>query len=406
MEPPIHTETLVTNNSLEALAVDNGGSALVVLLLGDPHLLEGGEGGQDGATDPYGVLSLGGSDDLDLDGGGSQGGDFLLHTVSDTGVHGGATGHDGVGVQVLTDVNVALHDGVEGGLVDAAGLHFEEGRLEEALRATEPLVSDGDDLSVGKLVGLLKGGAGGGGGHLLLEIEGDVAQLLLDVPHDLALGGGGEGVSPLGEDLHQVVGEFTASQVEPEDGVGKGITLVDGDGVRDTISGVHDDTGGTAGSVQGQDSLDGDVHGGHVEGLEHDLGHLLPVGLGVEGSLSQKHGLLLGGNAELVVEGVMPDLLHIVPVGDDSVLDGVLEGEDTSLGLGLVTDIGVLLSHTDHDSLVTGTADDGGEDSAGSVISGETGLAHAGAVVNYQSSYVLVTHLLSGVLNLCCRLPE
>merc|ERR1712158_261824 len=106
-------------NRLEALPVDDGGAALVVLLLGDPHLLEGGQGGQDGATDPYGVLPLRGSDDLDLDGGGSKSGDFLLHSVSNTGVHGGATGHDGVGVQVLTDVNIALHDGVEGGLVDA-----------------------------------------------------------------------------------------------------------------------------------------------------------------------------------------------------------------------------------------------------------------------------------------------
>merc|ERR1719189_1872983 len=77
---------------LEALAVDNGWAALVVLLLGDPHLLEGGEGSQDGATDPYGVLPLGGSDDLDLDGGGSKSGDFLLHSVGNTGVHGGATG--------------------------------------------------------------------------------------------------------------------------------------------------------------------------------------------------------------------------------------------------------------------------------------------------------------------------
>merc|ERR1719391_1974764 len=63
-------------------------------------------------SDPDGVLPLGGSDDLDLDGGGSQGGDLLLHAVSNTGVHGGASGHDGVGVQVLPDVNVALHDGV------------------------------------------------------------------------------------------------------------------------------------------------------------------------------------------------------------------------------------------------------------------------------------------------------
>merc|ERR1712045_37672 len=112
---------------LEALAVDDGGAALVVLLLGDPHLLEGGQGGQDGSSDPGGVLPLGGSGDLDLDGGWSQGGDLLLHPVGNTGVHGGATGHDGVGVQVLPDVNIALHDGVVGGLVDSAGLHSEEG---------------------------------------------------------------------------------------------------------------------------------------------------------------------------------------------------------------------------------------------------------------------------------------
>ncbi len=49
---------------LEALAVDDGGSGLVVLLLADPHLLEGGEGGQDGAADPHRVLPLRGGDDL------------------------------------------------------------------------------------------------------------------------------------------------------------------------------------------------------------------------------------------------------------------------------------------------------------------------------------------------------
>ena len=59
------------------------------------------------------------------------------------------------------------------------------------------------------------------------------------------------------------------------------------------------------------------------------LGHLLPVGLGVEGSLSQEDGVLLGGDTELVVEGVVPDLLHVIPVGHDTVLNGVLEGQDT-----------------------------------------------------------------------------
>merc|ERR1712242_250017 len=199
---------------LEALAVDDGGAALVVLLLGDPHLLECGQGGQDGSSNPDGVLPLGGSDDLDLDGGWGKSGDLLLHSVGNTGVHGGATGHDGVGVQVLPDVNIALHDGVVGGLVDSASLHSKEGRLEESLGAPESLVADGDDLTVGKLIGLLEGGGGSSGGHLLLEVQGDVAELLLDVTDNLALGGGGEGVAALGEDLHQVVGELTASQVK------------------------------------------------------------------------------------------------------------------------------------------------------------------------------------------------
>ena len=77
--------------SLEALAVDNRRTTLIVLLLGDPHLLEGGEGGQDGTTDPDGVFSLGGCDDLDTHGGGGKSSDFLLHTVGDTRVHGGST---------------------------------------------------------------------------------------------------------------------------------------------------------------------------------------------------------------------------------------------------------------------------------------------------------------------------
>merc|ERR1719222_1682465 len=119
-------------------------------------------------------------------------GDLLLHTVSNTGVHGGATGHDGVGVQVLTDVNVALHDGVEGGLVDATGLHSQEGRLEHGLGATESLIADGDDLTVGKLIGLLEGGGGSSGGHLLLKVKGNIAQLLLDVTDNLSLSSGGE----------------------------------------------------------------------------------------------------------------------------------------------------------------------------------------------------------------------
>merc|ERR1719168_580603 len=257
----------------------------------------------------------------------------------------------------------------------------------------EPLVANGDDLTVGKLIGLLEGGGGSSGGHLLLEVKGNIAELFLDVTDNLALSGGGERVTTLSEDLHEVVGELTASQVQTKDGVGESITLIDGDVVGDTIAGVHDHTSGTTGGIEGEDGLDGNIHGGHVEGLEHDLSHLLTVSLGVEGSFSEEDGLFLRGNTELIVEGVVPDLLHVIPVGDDSVFNGVLEGEDTSLGLGFISNIGILLSHTDHHTLVTGTSNNGGEDSSGSVISSKSSFAHAGAIVNNKGSNVFVTHL-------------
>jgi len=262
---------------------------------------------------------------------------------------------------------------------------------EESLRATESLVSDGDDLTIRKFVALLKGRGRGSSLHLLLEVKGDVSQLLLDITNDLTLGSGGEGITTLGQDLHEVVSQITTGQIETEDGVGKGITFVDGDSVGDTITRVQHNTSGTTRSVERQHGLDGNVHGGGVEGLEHDLGHLLTVGLGVQRGLSQQHGVFLRSNTEFVVESVVPDLLHIIPVGHNTVLNGVLQGQDTTLGLGLISDKGVLGVHTDHDTSVARTTDDGGEDSARSIISSESSLAHTGSIVNNKSLNV-VTH--------------
>lgn len=50
------------------------------------------------------------------------------------------TYHDNVGVEVLTDINIALHDGVVSSLVDTGGLHAEEGGLEEGLGGAEAVI--------------------------------------------------------------------------------------------------------------------------------------------------------------------------------------------------------------------------------------------------------------------------
>merc|ERR1719486_142589 len=135
---------------------------------------------------------------------------------------------------------------------------------------------------------------------------------------------------PLSVKIFQVVSEVTASQVKPEDGMGQGITFIDGDGVRNTITRVHDDTSSPTRSIQGKYSLNGYIHGRGVECFEHDLGHLFPVGFWVKGGFSQKDWVFFRCNTEFIVESVMPDLFHVIPVGDDTMLDGVFKGEDTS----------------------------------------------------------------------------
>ena len=107
--------------------------------------------------------------------------------------------------------------------------------------------------------------------HLLLEVKGDVAELFLDVANDFTLGGSGEAVATLGQDLHEIVSQIATGQIETEDSVGKGVTFIDWDSVGDSITGVKYDASGTSRGVQGENGLDGNVHGRGVEGLEHDL---------------------------------------------------------------------------------------------------------------------------------------
>ncbi len=91
-----------------------GWASFIVLLLGDPHLLEGRQRGQDGASDPDGVFALRRGNDLDLHGGRSQGSDFLGHALGNATEHGGTTRQHGVGVQVLADVDITLRENRNG----------------------------------------------------------------------------------------------------------------------------------------------------------------------------------------------------------------------------------------------------------------------------------------------------
>ena len=134
----------------------NGWARFVVLLLADPHVLEGGQRSEDGATDPYRVFAFWWCNDLDLYRGWSQSGDLLLHTVGHAREHHAAARQHRVGVQVFTDVYVALHDAVVRRLVDTARVHTQEGWLEHGLGTSEHLIENCNHIAVGNLIGLLQ----------------------------------------------------------------------------------------------------------------------------------------------------------------------------------------------------------------------------------------------------------
>ncbi|CAL9173863.1 unnamed protein product [Musa hybrid cultivar] len=388
------------------------------------YLLEGAEGCQNGASNPNTVLPLGGSNHLNLHAAWRQRRDLLAHPVSNAWEHGGSSAQHDVAIQILPDVHIALHDGVVGGLVYACSFHPDHGRLEEDFRAAEPLGADGDHLPVRQLVVLLHRRAGLRHLQLLLVVESDVGQLLLDVTDDFTLRRGGEGVAALRQDLHESVGEVAARQVEAKNRVRECVAFVDRNRVADTVAGVEHNayayqhnsvranyfrrcsflvhfmassendrsrwmgrvTCRSTTSIKREDSLDGDIHRGSVEGLEHDLSHLLTIRLGVERRLGEQNGVFFGGDAELVVEGVVPNLLHVVPVAHDAVLDRVLERQNASLGLSFVSHVRVLLPHAYHHAGVAWSTHDAREDSSRGIISSKTSLQIQTQTMNHISS--------------------
>lgn len=119
-----------------------------------------------------------------------------------------------------------------------------------------------------------------------------------------------------------------------------------------------------------------DIKAGDVKNLEHNLGHPFSVLLGVEGRFCHQDGMLFGRNSEFVVEGVVPDLLHVVPVCDNSVLDGLLDAEYAPLLLGLTAYVDFLLIETYHDARDLGAPDNSAEYGSRRVVATETCLAH------------------------------
>ena len=135
-----------------ALAMDDGGTCLIVFFLGNPHLLEGGEGCEDGTTDPNAVLPFRWSNHLDPHSGRCKSAKLLGHALTNTWQHGRTTWEHNVGEEVPTNINITLHDWLKCGVMDSHGLLPKQAWLEKNFWATKAFSVQGDDVPVRELI--------------------------------------------------------------------------------------------------------------------------------------------------------------------------------------------------------------------------------------------------------------
>ena len=138
--------------------------------------------------------------------------------------------------------------------------------LEQHFHATETFGTDGDDVVVWGLVGLVFVDFRRHFEFCVL-IHTLVTQFLLDIPSNLPLCGSSERVLSLSEVLQEILCKITASQAKG--GVMQSVTFEDGYSVRHAVTRVHRDV------RRASRSLARHVHGGRFERLRHGLRHAL-----------------------------------------------------------------------------------------------------------------------------------
>ena len=345
--------------------------------------------------------------------------DVALDTRGKTRVHRRTTRQDNVLVELGTDIQLGLVDDLEEEIGDTPTVaSSEEPGLEEGLGGLVTLGSDLDDPTIRKLVLLDKGGGLQSQLALDVQVETDVAQLLLDLTDGVEIGGPVEGISAEKEELNQVTGDVTTSNVQTLGQERESVTLVHRDDMSNTISGIDDNTGKETLGVQDQHGLDGDVGGHESVLLEHGLNHLiegegmseggnekwggtnhkkmsnktiiekkknyhLPVLHGVLRGLSQHNLALIGVDLKLLIESIIPNMKHIIPVTNNTVVQGVGDLQHVPQTGSFVTNHNVLDLDVSNLLLETedGTTDHARENGMGKVGVGETALHKPGSVI-------------------------
>ena len=343
---------------------------LIVLLLGVADIVELRSRSKHASTEPHSITLHVMGDNSNLEGLGlevttaqlladlnalvNSALDVTLKSSAKVTEHSRTTRKDNVLVQRTTGIDGAVLDG----LIDNLGKRRQEVtagnlRVEEDLRTQESLVADiaaegalGDGLNTFvRLDALVRLGIELG--ELLDHIRADVTVGFLDSLGNLeGLSGRNVTSLTLSHELLDEAGDITTSNGDVLDATTDDVTISDRDDVSDTITRINDGSGqgslcdllGSPGGSQSKNSLHSNVETGHIEGLEHNLCGVLSVLRGIERRLGQKEMVVLRLTSQVLEDALLPELFHVGPVLNLTVLDGIFSGIGFGVGHGFVTD--------------------------------------------------------------------
>jgi len=264
--------------------VDAGSTVFSVVFGGKPVLSEGAEGGEGWGTLPGVVFTVGGGNDTDRIFVGGKVVDLICKSISKTLVHAATTGEDDVFAKVVSLIFLAgLNGGPDKGVEGLAGFIIKLRHEKEfgALESNGP--RNVHNAIVGHGISDVLLGWPGGLGELFLVALINVAELLFHVTNNFHISVGGKDntiTSMTLEELMHPFSEDTTGEIHLQNSVREGETFVDGWTIGNTIANTANETSGSAGGVEGHDSLVSNENVLSLESLEHYFGHPFSLNAG------------------------------------------------------------------------------------------------------------------------------
>jgi len=286
-----------------------------------------------------------------------------------------------------TKIDISTHDAVKELEAHTLSIHVEEVRLEEHLRSKITLLADADSAAVRDGDGIDKSSGLSGKLLLNLEIIADIAELLLDLTDSLKVRSAVEGITTEKKKLDEVTGDVRTGNIKTTDEVHHGVTLANRDDVSNTITRIEHNTIKKTLSIKHKNGLDSNIGSIETVLLEHHLDHLLTVLLRVQRSLGKKDLAVPGIDVETLMESVVPQVLHVLPAADDTVVKRIRDLELATGNGSLITNHDILELDLADLLLATedGTTNHGREDRSREVSTGKTSLDETRTVVAHDS---------------------